>query len=167
MARCLRRSLSTVVLALSGALGCSAAPNPDNWTVHEFKSFSLRAPAEWLLVAGGADSQAGRLQGPSGVAISYDFGLYSDPLTAPHGAVDMQTQSATVGGLPARWVRYVLPGGAGSTPRSCVGLHVPQVRKTSMGPIRFTAQTCVQDPASLALARSVMATVRFEGHPVP
>jgi hypothetical protein len=164
MARRLTRGLSAVVLALAGTVGCSVAETRADWPLRDFQSFTLRAPADWVVIAGGIDSQAGRLQSP-GVAISYDFGLYSDPLKPPSGAWDLQVQAGTIDGLPARWVGYKLP--AEGTPPVCLGLHVPQVRPSSMGPIRFTAQACTLDPAQLVLARAIMATLHFADRSKP
>lgn len=160
MARGLTRGLSTVVLALVGTVGCSVAEPRAEWTQRDFQSFTLRAPADWVVIAGGSDSQAGRLQGP-GVAISYDFGLYSDPLKPPPGAQDLQMQAGMIDGFPARWVGYVLP--AEGTPPLCLGVHVPQVRPSPMGPIRFTAQACALDPAKLVLVRAIISSLHF-GH---
>jgi len=86
-------------------------------------------------------------------------------LKPPSGAWDLQVQAGTIDGLPARWVGYKLP--AEGTPPVCLGLHVPQVRPSSMGPIRFTAKACTLDPAQLVLARAIMATLHFADRSKP
>lgn len=160
--RRLRAWLQTAILVLTAVAGCAAANSGDGWSIRDFKSFTLRAPSDWVSVTGGTDSLAGRLAG-SGVQLDYDFGLYSDPLNAPYGARDLQAESHAIDGLSARRVSFSQPSDAGASVHHCVGIHVPQVRQSSMGNIRFTALACTKDPARLALARSVLSTLRFPG----
>lgn len=158
--------LQTALLVLFGAVGCAAAQSGTHWPLRDFRTFTLRAPPDWLASEGAIDSQAGRLSGPD-VTLDYDFGPHADPLQKPFGATGLTVQAATIDGLPARWVRFVLPGPAGAATRSCVGIHVPQVRSAPKGPIRFTALACTADSAKLALATQVLATLRFPAQARP
>ncbi len=152
--------LQPAALMLAGVVACAAAGPQDNWPLLDFKAFTLRAPADWVSTPGGIDSLAGRITGAR-VQFEYDFGRYSDPLSAPWGGIDLQTQATTIDGLPARWVRYTLPGAAGKATRFCLGLHVPEVRSSPDGRIRFTGLACSEQATALADAQAVLASVRF------
>lgn len=106
----------------------------------ELGGFSLKLPAAVNQQAGGIDSRAGRLNGPS-LLIDYDLGLYADPLPPREGASGREERAVVVDGLPGRLVRWRQEQPAPT--RYFVGLHLPAIGSSGMGPIRLTllAQT--------------------------
>lgn len=142
--------------------------------------FSWCAPPGWQRLSGNAiDSMAGQFvaggHGGPALHIDYDFGIYSDPLRQlPPGATQVSEQTIMVDGLAARLVRFSLPapvtdsatGGKrgidADAPRYFVGLHVPEIQATPMGPLKLTVLAKSADEARLREAEPVFASIRFE-----
>lgn len=141
-------------------LGSTGAVASDTECVrHELQAFSICLPAVWQPVPGQAvDSKAGRFA--SGDAqLSYDHGLYSDPLNPPEGALDYQVQPRTIDGRAARRVSFRLPGPGGLV--QVIGLHVPEAGRSSMGPLRLTVLLRSRQPALLHKADEILGSIRF------
>jgi len=137
------------------------AATPPDWRARDLGGFALHTPADMQLRTGGIDSQAGTLTSDS-LRIDYDFGLYSDPLAQREDALDFQSCGATVDGLPARQVQFRLQDAAGQS-RSCIGVHVPQVRQSGMGPLRLTVLACADKPDQLKDMPAMFASIRLTG----
>lgn len=149
------------VLAPCVLAACAMAATPSDWRSRDLGGFTLRTPVNMQFRAGGIDSQAGALTSES-LRIDYDLGLYSDPLVQRENALDYQSGSTTVDGLAARQVQFRLPDATGQS-RSCIGVHVPQVRQGVMGPIRLTVLACADKPGQLKDMPAMFASIRFTG----
>lgn len=136
------------------------AATPSDWQERDLGGFALRTPADMQLRTGGIDSQAGTLTSEA-LRIDYDFGPYSDPLAQRADALDFHSGAITVDGLPARKVQFRLPDAATGQSRSCIGVHVPQVRQSSTGPMRLTVLACADKPDQLKDVPAMIATIRF------
>lgn len=145
---------SLALLWLSSVAAADAA-----WKLLDLGQFTLRAPASMVLTRGGADSVAGILVGED-LRLDYDFGLYADPLQTREGVRDFIVRDGIVDGLAARFVTYSIGSETGET-RSCVGVHVPEVTRSVLGPIRLTVLACSDDPRRMKLARAIFSTLRF------
>ena len=155
-----RGRLAAVFAALSMASAWLGA-TPNNWVLHDLGAFWMQAPKTWTLGKGqGTDSAVGRLSS-AGVSMEYDFGLYSDPLRVPEGATEVKERALVIDGLPARQVSYIMHPAA-TTPMHYLGLHIPEVRATSMGKQRLTLLAQSVHATPLKQAAAVMATVRFK-----
>ena len=124
----------------------------------ELGGFSLLLPAAMTLQAGGTDSYTGRLVGV-GLQIEYDLGLYADPLQARAAAVDRTQRAVTVDGHAGWLVRWREPSPA---PTRCfIGLHLPQVRDSIMGPLRLTLLAWSLEPAAADAAQTILLSLRL------
>lgn len=158
--RCLISRLRLAAFAAPVVLAaCAVAATPSDWQERDLGGFALRTPANMQLRAGGTDSQAGTLTSDH-LRIDYDFGLYSDPLAQREDTFDYQSEPVTVDGLPARQVQFRLPDAAGQS-RSCIGVHVPQVRQSGMGSIRLTVLACTDKPDQLKNVPAMFMSIRF------
>lgn len=157
------RRLGVVAALLMAASSCVAAPG---WTRHDLGAFWLEAPPGWSQAADRAvDSSAGHLTA-EGLRLDYDFGLYADPLPVPDGATDVRERAVVVDGLPARQVRYRLRDGS-ARPMYYLGIHVPDIRSTRMGPLKLTVLAASADKKQIRRAEAAMATIRFKPAATP
>ncbi|MDB5879871.1 MAG: hypothetical protein JWQ41_3285 [Variovorax sp.] len=133
--------------------------------VHSLPGFAVCVPSSWVRKSAGVDSSAGQFVSP-GLVVTYDLGLYADPLRVPHGASDVQEIDAVVDGRPGRQVSYRVKS-EGQPSMHYAGVHVPLLGATSMGPLRFTMLGRAADPTRLMEVSAATATVRFKsaGHP--
>lgn len=158
-----RGHLAAVFAALSIASAWLGA-TPSTWVRHDLGAFWMQAPPTWTYSKGqGIDSAVGRFDS-AGVSMDFDFGMYSDPLRIPAGATDVKEHALKVDGLPARQVSYIMHAAA-TTPVHYLGLHVPQVRTTSMGKQKLTLLAQSAEALPLKKAAAVMATIRFKPAP--
>lgn len=124
--------------------------------------FWLRLPPFMQQHAGGVDSRAGQLVG-GGLRIDYDLGVYADPLTPRAGALDRAQAAVVVDGLPAHVVRWrTLEPAPG---RYLIGLHLPQIRPTVMGPLRLTLLAYGSDAELVERARPMLLSLRLSAPP--
>ena len=120
---------------------------------------TLQAPSTMVLTRGGIDSVAGFLADEK-LHLNYDFGLNTDSLQAPSGAIDFQAFAMTLDGLPARFVSYRADDRTGQA-QVCAGIHVPQVRASARGRIGLTLHACGPTADSIQQARTIFASVRL------
>lgn len=140
------------LLLLWGLTLSAAEPLPHR----DLGGFSLQLPASMVQQAGGIDSKAGRLHG-EGLLIDYDLGLYSDPLLSREGISGYEEKAVVVDGRPARLVRWQQPGPT----RYVIGLHLPELRATAMGPIRLTLLAQTDDATRLDDIQSLLLSLRL------
>lgn len=152
----LSHAVVCTVFALMGCVDMSAQACVQT----DLGPFVLCVPKHWEVRKGGVDSAAGRLTGKD-LSISYDFGLYSDPLRVPVGATDVQESVILVGGLPARRVTYSVER-SGAVPMHYVGVHVPDVRQSSMGRLKLTLLAHTQDRQNFADVDALLPTIEFK-----
>lgn len=127
---------------------------------HHLPGFTVCVPPGWTLVRPRAvDSAAGRFSSGA-LSVSYDFGLYADPLQLPDGASAKHEDTGTVDGKPARQVRYTLTT-AGKPTMHYAGVHLSNLGATSMGPLKLTMRAESSDPARLQEATDAFATIRL------
>jgi hypothetical protein len=91
-----------------------------------------------------------------GIRVSFDFGLYSDPLTLPEQATQVKEFSKAVGGHLAHHVSY----SRGSI--NAVGIHFPKVSSTSIGPLKLTVLAQSRDMTKLRAVDEAFATIKFK-----
>lgn len=123
----------------------------------------MSSPPAWQLVKSRTNSVAGRLLS-EGLQLHYDFGRYSDPLRVPPGAMQVQEDTVSTAGMPARRVRYALKQARG-VPMHYLGVYLPQVRHSRMGWLKLTLLADAEDPARLAEVEAVMSTVQIKPAP--
>ena len=152
-----RRGPLAVLAAIT--LFVSTMASASNCVHHDLQAFSICLPPVWQPVPGQAtDSRAGRFVAGE-AQLSYDHGLYSDPLNPPEGALDYQVQLRTIDGRAARRVSFRLPGPGG--PVQVVGLHVPEAGRSGMGALRLTVLLRSRQPALLHNADEILGSIRF------
>ncbi|MEO8858680.1 MAG: hypothetical protein ABI343_16995 [Burkholderiaceae bacterium] len=150
--------LWVVVAICLGAAAALAADKPWRW--YELGPIALRAPSDMVSSQGGADSTAGTLANEC-LQIDYDFGANTDTLQVPlPGSRNYASVETTLGGLPARKVRYEGVGVNGQ-PQVCAALHVAQVHMSSRGPIGLTVMACGGAADTTQQAEKVFASVRW------
>ncbi len=150
----LARWLSWLSL-LWGVILAAAEPLPRR----DLGGFSLQLPATVVQQAGGIDSKAGRLHG-DGLLIDYDLGLYSDPLLNRDGVSGYEEKPVLVDGRPARLVRWRQP----DSTRYFIGLHLPELRVTPMGPIRLTLLAQTSEASRLDEIQTLLLSLRLTKH---
>lgn len=156
------RRLGTLALVVGTMAACALANTPSDWQSWDLGAIRLHTPAAMQLKAGGIDSQAGMLTS-EGLRIEYDFGLYSDPLTRRDDMLDYRSTDGTVDGRAARIVHFRLTGTAATTLRACSGVHVPAVRRSSMGALSLTVLACAASADDLKDAPDIFRSIRFQG----
>lgn len=150
------RRLSWLCLSLLwGGTLVAAEPLPRR----DLGGFSLKLPATLVQHTGSVDSKAGRLHG-AGLLIDYDLGLYSDPLHSREGVSGYEERAVVVDGRPARLVRWQQP----DLTRYFIGLHLPDLRATAMGPIRLTLLAQTEDATRLDEIQTVLLSLRLTKH---
>jgi hypothetical protein len=127
-------------------VACAMAATPPDWRARDLGGFTLHTPADMQLRAGG----------------DYDFGLYADPLVQREDALDYQSGAAIVDGMSARQVHFRLQDAAGQS-RSCIGVHVPQVRQSGTGPLSLTMLACADKADDLKDVPAMFASIRITG----
>nr|WP_316641546.1 hypothetical protein [uncultured Roseateles sp.] len=137
-------------------LAAGAVANPPSR--RELGGFSLQLPAGVTQQAGGIDSHAGRLVGAA-LQIDYDLGLNADPLLAREGISGREERAVTIDGRPARLVSWRVEQPA--PVRHFVGLHLPQVGESVMGPLGLTLLAQARDATALAEARAILLSLRL------
>jgi hypothetical protein len=151
-----RRAAWALLLGLS-----AAAQTPARREVAGL--FSLQMPPSIALQAsGGSDSRSGQLSGNmsgSGLRIDYDFGLYADPLLPRDGSSAHEERALRVDGLPARLVRWRVERPAPT--RFFLGLHLPEVGRSSAGPIRLTLLAQGKDEAQVEEAQAMLLSLHM------
>lgn len=155
----LSAGLSLGVLALGVLAASVGAAAGAQWPVRNLGPFELRAPASMALTQGGIDSMAGALADDR-LRLDFDFGLNTDSLQAKPGATDYRMRTMTVDGLPAHLVTYSVADNSGPA-QFCAGVHVPQVRRSSIGRIGLTLLACGGNPDSIRQAQAIFSTLRF------
>ena len=150
------RRLSWLCLSLLwGVALATAEPLPRR----DLGGFSLKLPATMVQQVGGVDSKAGRLHG-DGLLIDYDLGLYSDPLLSREGVSGYEETAVVVDSRPARLVRWQQP----DSTRYFIGLHLPDLRATAMGPIRLTLLAQTTDATRLDEIQNLLLSLRLTKH---
>lgn len=148
--------LSWLCLSLLWGVTLAAAEPPPR---RDLGGFSLQLPATMAQQAGGIDSKAGRLHG-DGLLIDYDLGLYSDPLLNRDGVSGYEEKPVLVDGRPARLVRWQQQ----DSTRYFIGLHLPELRVTPMGPIRLTLLAQTSDATRLDDIQTLLLSLRLTKH---
>lgn len=155
-------SLPALLLSLLVTTGALAHPTARR----DLGGFSLQLPAGLSRQAGGIDSHAGRLVGEA-LTIDYDLGAQADALQPREGISGRQERAVIVDGRPARLVSWRVDGPPPAAPRYFIGLHLPRVADSVMGPVRLTLLGQVLDPAKLAEAEAILMSLRVDGAVAP
>lgn len=154
-----RRPIALTVVA-GAMVACAVAAATTEWRIWDLGAFQIRAPSSLHHTAGGIDSKAGVLS-TDGLHISYDFGLYSDPLTRRGDMLDYQSVAGSADGLAGRFVRFRQAGTAQQPDRICHGVHVPHVRMSGVGALSLTVLACAFSAESLKDTEAIIASIRF------
>ena len=136
------------------------APPPDWIEVAAGNVLTLRAPLGTTFLQGhGANSFVGTFSGP-GFALHMDYGAYSDPLTDSVRYGAYQTQVTRIDGKAAMIV-FGARAAASSDRPYFIGLHVPDVAPSAIGPLRLTMTTTLKVRNGEAVLRRIFETIRF------
>ncbi len=121
------------------------------------KVLTLTAPSGTTFQPGVGDSATGLLSG-DGFRLSLDYGLYSDPLVRPDFGPLLRAEDLTIDGRAGRLFLWRAPPGALPVR---IGLHVPSVAPSGMGPLRLTIAGLVADDATAERMTTMFRTIRF------
>jgi hypothetical protein len=138
---------------------CCPVNGPSTWFSVKNHAFSVLLPPGWAYEPlQGIDSSVGRYYG-NGAALTFDYGIYSDPLMYEDDAV-YEVHEETIGGVTAKVVRA--KGSRGFT-----GVHFADVGTSpfpgdSIGSdTRLTITGQDLTPAEQAVALQIFRSVRF------
>lgn len=144
---------------LSALLGC-ASVSAQPCVVSDLGPFTVCVPTHWEVRKAGTDSAAGHLSDGL-LSISYDFGLYSSTLRVPAGATDVHESAITVDGHAARRVAYSFQRGGGALVHF-LGVHIPEVRASSMGSLKLTLLARASDAKRFDDVEALIPTIRIK-----
>ena len=141
--------------SLAALLGCALQPVSASCVLRDLGPLSMCVPSDWQLSQGRIDSVAGTFKA-DGLSVSYDIGLYSDPLKIPPEATEASEAAVTIDGHAGRKVAFTLQAA------HFVGVHLPGIRSTSMGSIKLTVLAQATNAARLQEAAAALLTVRIK-----
>jgi hypothetical protein len=145
-----------LALCLASITALAAAP-PDWVEVSAANKFSLTAPAGTTFArTPGVDSFTGVFNAP-GFAVHADYGAHVDPLARSAHRTQYLAREIVVDGKPAKLVTARNRG----APGYFIGMYVPQVRASAVGPIGLTLTCNVADERDYATLESVYRSLRF------
>lgn len=122
--------------------------------------FSLKAPpGSRLSKRAGKDSSVVVFVTPKAELLS-DYGAYSNPLGGSGSPADYVAQPVRIDGREARLVTW--DAGVSAAPRRYfIGVHFPNLRQSSIGPVKLTIETFVADKSDYELVKTIVGTIRF------
>ena len=122
--------------------------------------FSLLAPSGTLSIKGGGkDSITGSFEGP-GSNLIYDYGRYSDPLTARADDTDYNLQELEIDGKQARLITSRRSDWPTDAPYF-IGIHFPEIQTSGNGGVRLTIYAQVGTRADYATVERAFGGIRF------
>ena len=151
-----RRGLLLASLTLGGAAAPVLPSEPMELTVG--RAFTIAVPQGSSLRQGPGDSTAGLIEGP-GLILAFDYGVYADPLTADPNRRFTRQEPVVVDGRIGTLFVWPDPKRSGD---SRLGLHIPIVTQTPLGPTRLTLVSDLAAPDDEARIRSMIATIHFQ-----
>lgn len=160
--------------AESRAIDVAQGPNcprdsidASEWTLYEEGGFTVRLPTEYRRSEGASIDSKGATWRARGKQVSYDYGFYSNPLTAeyaqsfPSMVICHEEGSRTHPRVIAFHVRgrSYLPAPEGS-----YGLagHWPRLRESQFGNVSLTFVGAVEKPEDRAELLAILRTVTFK-----
>jgi len=137
-----------------------ASETPRDWNEVDAEGrFSIMAPRGTTFSrTPGIDSFTGVFQAPQ-FSIQVDYGLHADRLDRDSTKNAYVERAITVDGRPARLVAALIQRGS---PQYFVGLHVPELKRSSSGPIGLTFTSVVAREQDLAQVEAAYLSVRFK-----
>ena len=145
-------------LALGLASATAGAATPADWVeVSAAGKFSIMAPAGTTFSrTPGVDSFTGVFNAP-GFAVHVDYGAHVDPLDRDHHHTQYVARDIVVDGKPAKLITARNRG----APAYFIGMYVPQVRSSAVGPVGLTLTSNLAHEHDSAMLESVYRSVRF------
>ncbi len=135
---------------------------PDGWvTVEVGNIFSLKAPPGTVLHKGaGIDSIVGTIDAPH-FKLSFDYGVYSGALTKEDYYKNYKSKEIQIDSVAARIVT------ANNTNQSVghpylIGVHFPQIKKSSLGSIKLTIHCFLENEESYATVEKIFHTIKLK-----
>jgi len=145
------------------AVFCGCTPStsvnpPPGWVQVDARKFVFYAPLDLKAVpVHGLDSFIGDYKGDS-ITLSFDYGLYSDPLETAHGGSGYTSHRERIGGQMAKIASFYLPN---SDPQFdfAIGVHFPKAAGKEIGLTVFATCKSTNDYET---ARTIFRTIRFK-----
>ena len=145
-----------------GVMASNALDVPADWVeVSAGTLFSVKAPPGTVFKPGqGKDSVIGAFEGP-GFLLSFDYGVYSDPLDRDSRDQGYQARDTRVNGKAAKIVTAYARLRSPVRPYF-IGIHFPDVEKSSLGSIKLTVSGSLEKKEDYSIVEKILATIRFQ-----
>jgi hypothetical protein len=145
-----------------GSNGSPASGVPSGWMeIRVGTLFTLMAPPGTVWhPAKGKDSAAGTVDAP-GFSLSYDYGLYANPLDNSEGDRNYAAQDAVFDGHKARIVTADAPRLSAERPYF-IGVHFPELKKSAVGSVSLTVQTSVAKKSDYEMVSKIFGSMRID-----
>jgi len=141
--------------AASVLVSVAASPAPSMQTLAVDRAFTILTPPGSVFRPGAGDSVAGRIMAGDRV-IDVDYGVSADPLTSGNRGQEVWTRKVMVDGRPARLALWSATDGSYR-----LGLHVPAIAPSVMGPVKLTLTTTLPAMQPVAAVIQMIDTIRF------
>jgi len=153
-----RRALLLLVLFGAASGDTIAAPPADWQEVSADGKFTVMAPAGTTFARSpGTDSFTGVFNVP-GFAVHVDYGAHVDPLQHTLHYTQYVARDVVVDGKRAKLVTARSRSSAGGY---FIGMHVPQLRRSAVGPVGLTLSCNLAREQDYAVLESLYLSVRF------
>ncbi len=157
-------SLALILLMSLGHTGAAASDTngvPLDWiAVHADTVFSMMAPPGTRFVrANGIDSFTGSLVGPD-FELSFDYGLYSSPLTEHASDESYQVERILVQGKKAHIITSYVPGISSDAPYF-IGIHFSELEESSQGTMKLTINGSVASNDDYDVVKNAFISIHF------
>jgi hypothetical protein len=153
--------MSANAVTESVAAASTSSEVPADWIeVSAGREFDLRAPAgtEFRPLKG-IDSFVGSFAAPD-FELSFDYGLYSNPLNDMSGDDAYKTQDVLVDGKTAYIVTAYAPRLSADRPYF-IGIHFPKIKMTNMGPTKLTVFGLLETADDYTVVEKIFRTIHF------
>lgn len=150
-----------LVSAMAFSITYASEVPPDWIKVSVGSDFDLMAPAGTSFRPGKAiDSNAGEIVTPD-FTLSFDYGLYSNPLNDMSRYTNHETHDARVDGKPALIVTANTPRFPTDRPYF-IGIHFPKVKTSILGAVKLTIEGQLDVEDRYTTVERMFRTIRFK-----
>jgi len=154
-------SILLLIMSDSVATESLSSEVPADWVkVSAGREFDLMAPAGTEFhPSEGTDSFVGNFEAPD-FKLSFDYGLYSNPLTEMSGDAEYKTRNVQINGKAAYIVTAYAPRFSTDRPYF-IGIHFPKVKMTIVGPKKLTVFGFFETADDYTVVDKIFRTIRF------
>lgn len=135
---------------------------PVDWIkVSAGREFDLMAPAGTEFhPSEGIDSFVGSFEAPD-FKLSFDYGLYSNPLKDMSGDAKYETRIVLINGKAANVVTAYAPRFSIDHPYF-IGIHFPEIKTTVVGPTKLTVFSLLETADYYTVVEKIFRTIQFK-----